>query len=491
MSERVRYAFPLPEVRHVLGPFTAGQVAVGSGALLVVVFGILRPHPTPTGVALAVGLLAVTAPVVLVPVGGRAATAWLPILLVAAARRLRGQARYRAARPWAGNPGQQGPLPAELGRLAFLAHPVDGTELGVLADRAAGTYTAVLAVDPPAFLLEAPDRQEQALAGWGRVLARLAQPASHVHRLQWVLRTQPDDGHGPRRWLDRARARDLDEAAQVVRSYLALLRAVTATTVRHATLLAVQVAAARSQRAVRAAGGGDAGACQVLAQALSSLTSGLAELGCAAHPLNTRAYQGLLRVAFDPDAAGHLTLLAAAHPERGWGSAWPWPVATEERWGCYRTADRAWHRSFTLALPALEVAADWLAPMVLDATATRTVAVTLTGTPTPQATRQAKRALTRLRAEDERKQRLGQLHAAEDAKRQHAAQQRLHELADGHALVTYAATVTVTAPTLDALGHACRQLEHAAAMAGCELLALDGQQAQAFGWTLPLARGVD
>jgi hypothetical protein len=57
--------------------------------------------------------------------------------------------------------------------------------------------------------------------------------------------------------------------------------------------------------------------------------------------------------------------------------------------------------------------------------------------------------------------------------------------------VVYAVTVTVTAPDLDALEADCDTVRHAAGLASCELRLLEGQQPQAFGWSLPLARGVD
>src|SRR5574341_945566 len=111
--------------------------------------------------------------------------------------------------------------------------------------------------------------------------------------------------------------------------------------------------------------------------------------------------------------------------------------------------------------------------------------------PTVLARREVARARASLDAERHRKRAMGQLTSAEDGKRQDAAEQREQELADGHAVLVYAATVTVTADTLEALERASDHLRHIAAMAGCELQFLDGQQAQGFTWTLPLCRGVD
>jgi hypothetical protein len=383
-------------------------------------------------------------------------------------------------------------LPAEVGPVEFLAHPHHDQVLGVVVDRRAGTFTGVLEVEAPSFLLEDTPRQEELLARWGAVLARLAGSGSDVHRLQWLLRSAPDDGSALRSYLRRAAVGDLGQASAVVRSYLDLVRATSQAAARHATLLAVQLSSRDVARAIRAAGGGDHGACSALAQAMEQLAEGLDGLDVAVRRwLGVREYQGLVRTAFDPEALADLNVLASLHPEREWGSDAPWPYATEERWGYYRTADHAWHRSFDLVLPATDVPADWFVPLAADSQVTRTVSMTLKGVPRQQAAREVKHALTHLRAEAQRRTQLGQLHTAEDDKRQTAAERRMRELADGHAVLVCAVTVTVTAPDLAALERACRSLDGVAGLSYCELRLLEGQQAAGFTWTLPLARGLE
>jgi hypothetical protein len=350
-----------------------------------------------------------------------------------------------------------------------------------------------LEVEGPPFLLETTGTQEQLLAGWGATLARLSGPGSELQRLQWILRVTPDDAAALMEDLQAARPRHTADAADLVRSYLAVIANAATGAARHRTLIVAQLSARHAARAIRQAGGGDLGACTVLARELDTLARALADLGVEVRRrLDPRAYQGMIRVGFDPTAQAALDRLAGVQPGNGWGSDWPWPLATEERWGFYRTADRAWHRSFTLVLPLGEVAADWFVPMVLGDTAVcRTIAMTVQPVSRQQANREVKRSLTRLLAEEERKQRFGQVRTAEDAKQESAAVQRMEELADGHADVRYAVTVTVTAPDLEALDQACQSVDHAAGMAGCELRQLEGQQAQGFTWTLPLARSLD
>jgi Putative type VII ESX secretion system translocon, EccE len=492
MSQPLRYVFPPPERRRVLGPFTAGQLTTLGTVAMVAVFGVARTNPTPGGIMVAVVLLGLAAVVVMAPVQGRTLSEWAPLTLRYGLGRLRGRTDFRARTPLHGRPGDRSRLPAELGDLEIVAHPWQERVLGVVIDRAAGLYTAALEVHGAQFLLETTSRQEELLGRWGGVLARLAGPGE-VYRLQWILRTTLDDAAAIVEDLRESQASDVATAAELVRSYLALLATAASGATRHLSLVVVQVAAQRSARAIRQAGGGDQGACTVLAQSLDALTRELADLGVeVVGPLDARSYQGVIRVAFDPSARVELDTLARLGPGNGWGSDWPWPVATEERWGYYRTADRAWHRSFTLALPLGEVPADWFAPMVLgDSAVCHTVAMTVQPVPRQQANREVTRSLTRLLAEDERKQRFGQVQTAEDAKHESAAVQRMEELADGHAEVLYAVTVTVTASDLETLDEACQSVDHVAGMASCELRQLEGQQAQAFTWTLPLARGLD
>jgi hypothetical protein len=496
VREPVAYGFPLPEQRQVLGSFTATQVGGLAVAALVAVFGIVRPHPGPAGVLVAVAWLVAVAAALLVPVRGRPLTGWSPILGRYLLVRLSGRADFRAGAPrFDESAATVRPLvlPPELGNVEVLAYPTRDGELGVAADRRAGLYAAALEVDAPSFLLEDTTTQEELLGRWGALLARATPNGAVVHRLQVLLRSGPQDGGPLRDHFEQARARDLDQASQMVRSYLELLNAIPASTTHHQTFLVVQLSARHAARAIRQAGGGDQGACAALADAIAMLSRELADLGAHVRLLvGARHLQGLLRVAFDPDAASDLGLLASARPDQSWGSDAPGPLATQERWDYYRTAARAWHRSYTIVLPLNQVGADWIVPLLLDSgTVTRTVAVTFKGVPRHQANRRVTRALTGLRAEEQRKLRLGQLATAHDQQREDATVDRMHELAEGHSEVVYAVTITVTAPDLDNLEPDCETVRHAAGLAGCELRSLEGQQAQAFGWTLPLARGVD
>jgi hypothetical protein len=489
------YSFPLPERRQVLGSWTAGQIGGLASAAVIAVFGIVRPHPSAIGVLVAVGVMAATAAVLLIPVSGRPLTGWLPIFGHYLLARLLGRADYRALAPrFVGSTSlTPPPLPPELGDLVVLAYRTRGGELGVAADRRAGLYTAVLEIDAPSFLLEDTNAQEDLLARWGALLARATPNGATLHRLQILVRSTPEDGGALRDYFEQARAADIDDARRAIRSYLELLETAAGSLTQHQTLLVVQVSARHAARAIRQSGGGDKGACIVLGGTIAMLDRELREHGAVMRtPLDARQVRGLLRITFDPDAASHSAVLTQGRSDRGWGSDAPGPLATEQRWDYYRTAARAWHRSYSIVLPLHQVGADWIVPLVVESgAATRSIALTFKGVPRPVANRRVGRTLTGLRAEEQRKHRTGQLPTAHDQQREGEALDRMHELAEGHGEVVYAVTVTVTAPDLDSLAADCETLQHAAGLAGCELQSLEGQQAQAFAWTLPLARGVD
>src|SRR6266511_1921814 len=255
MSEPLRYLFPPPERRRVLGPFAAGQLATL----------------------------------------GPVATEWVPLTLRYGLARFRGHTDFRARTPLHGQAASSLPLPAEVGDLQMLAHPQQESILGVVVDRTAGLYSAALEVEGPPFLLEPTGTQEQLLGRWGSVLARLAGPGSEMRRLQWILRTTSDDAAALMEDLRAARPRDAAGAADLVRSYLALIASTATGAARHLTLVVAQISSQHSTRAIRQAGGGDLGACAVLTREVDTLARELADLGVEVRRrLDPRSYQGII-----------------------------------------------------------------------------------------------------------------------------------------------------------------------------------------------------
>ncbi|MGH9057686.1 MAG: SCO6880 family protein, partial [Acidimicrobiales bacterium] len=84
----------------------------------------------------------------------------------------------------------------------------------------------------------------------------------------------------------------------------------------------------------------------------------------------------------------------------------------------------------------------------------------------------------------------GFLPSARRGKEAEGVVRRESELADGHGEYRFSGFVTVTAPDRAALDAACIEAEHSAQASHLELRRLYGRQAEAFTWTLPLARGL-
>src|SRR6266511_2439808 len=110
-----------------------------------------------------------------VPLHGRTLNEWLPVVGIFMARRASGRHRYRSGAPEAGTrfAGGDEPvkLPDSIGKVELLSFPFRGVELGVLADRATGTYSAVIQARARSFVLLDPADKAHRLVGWAGAIA--------------------------------------------------------------------------------------------------------------------------------------------------------------------------------------------------------------------------------------------------------------------------------------------------------------------------------
>ena len=167
-----------------------------------------------------------------------------------------------------------------------------------------------------------------------------------------------------------------------------------------------------------------------------------------------------------------------------------WPLATDTSWSSYRT-DGGWHATYWVAeWPRVEVGPDFAAPLFLQTTATRTVALAMAPVSPLKAAREAEVARTTDIADEQLRRRAGFITTARRVQAHESVERREQELAVGHADMRYTGYVTVTAPTEDELVAACAEVEGIANQSGVELRRLWGEQDVAFTFTLPLGRGV-
>lgn len=482
-----RFRFGPLEAGGALGGFTWGQVACIAGGLLGLVLS-LNVAPGPAGALVGLAVAAGGAAAALTSFGGRPPVAWGGITVGFVARRLSGRLLHRSASPGRGHPAGGASLPEALRGVRILSAATAGGEVGVVRD--GPTWTAVVAVEPGAFaLLDLADK-ERRVARWGSVLAGFATPASPVSRIQWIERTaaEPPDALG-RHLRDGL---GLDPADPAVHSYLDLIATAGTPARRHETFLCLQIDGRRAGRAVRRAGGGDAGGCAVLLRELAGLAERLRSAEVPVRGLLSPGQVALaIRLGFDPD--GRPALDARAADGDGWVGIPPsaaGPMAAEEGWRSYRT-DGAIHATYWISeWPRVDVGADFLMPLILTTTAWRTVAVTIEALDPARAIRQAENARTGATSDEELRARLGFSATARRRRRQEALLDEEDETASGHAGCRFSGYVTVSARSAEELEGAVADVEHQAQGSRLELRPMWGEQAVAFTYTLPLCRGL-
>lgn len=494
------YRFGPLERRGILGALAPERVVTAALALLVALVIVSR-WPTELGLLLAVIVLGAAGWSVLVPLRGRTAAEWAPVLVSFVRRRWLGEHRFNSTAPWRGVRGGPEPgaaqaqelvLPPSLQDLELLAMPCQGWEVGVVKDRRDHTYTAVLAVRVRSFGLLALSEQERRLAAWGQVLASLARPGSPVRRLQWLERTVPSDGDELQRYLVEARDRAVPVDDPARSSYEELIHTAGQVTQDHELFVAVQIDGRRAWRQVRHVKDRDTAAGGVLVRELAVFADRLrateVEVDGALQP---RMLARAFRLAFDPYGRTNLSRLAVADPDReGVDPALFGPITSDEDWSTYRT-DGAWHRTYWVAQwPRLPVGAGFLSPLLLRADAVRTVSITMEVIPPDKATADVESAVMQEESDEQLRRERGFRTTARRRRQHEATNRREEELAAGHQEVRYTGHVTTSARDPEGLELSCEAVLQAAQQAHLHIEPVWGAQADAFTATLPLARGL-
>jgi Putative type VII ESX secretion system translocon, EccE len=493
-EDRTTYRFGPLERRGLLGGVRAGQAAtLALGAIAA--FAALDRSPTAGGAFAGVAMLALAIAIAVLPAGGRTAQEWSPVAAAFALRLARRRRCFHSPVPVRGLPWRLGrqalqhaaapaPPPALRGvAVVELGH--GDRRLGALAERGGKRLTAALACRVVSFALLDPQAQERRLARWGLVLSGAAGGA--VRRIQWIERTAPAQGDELARWLHRARDPAIPlRGAPIIESYLELIGTSARVAQAHEILVAVQVDAARVRER------GDGAVAKALIEAAERLAQRLeaAEISVLG-ALSAGQLARAVRTAFDPYSGAELAALETVDPDRdGLSEVNAWPLGAREAWDHYR-ADGAHHATYWIGgWPRVDVSPMFMDALLGRSSVVRTVAVTFEPISPERATREVEAAVTRDRADRELRRRFGQSETARQRQAQAAAVRRESELAAGHGEVRLAGFVTVTGRDEDDLRRAGAELLEHAARARLELHRMYGQQADAFTFTLPLARGL-
>lgn len=487
-----RYRFGPLERRTLIGPLRTSQVAILAAAAA---FGLTSLYLFQlVGLVLALLALAGAGALIMVPFDGRTPAEWAPVMARWLVRPRHG---YRSAAPAAGmrigaDAAYELSLPPALADLDLLSVPYGAEEIGVMRDRRAGTFTATVAVRGGAFALRDGAEQQRLLESWGAVLASCAREGSPLRRLQWIERTLPGQGDELASYLQENRNRTIPFESNVVSSYIELLEAAAPVTQEHEVLIALQIEARRAGRELRRLGGGDEAACELLLREAESLAQRLADAEITVFGLlRPRQYAEVIRDAFDPYGRQARTRASVGDPAReGVDPALMGPHAEESGWNLHRS-DSAVHNTYWISSwPRSDVGPTFLAPLMMQSAAVRTVSVTIEPVPFATAMRRAEVAQTSELADEMVRERQGFMTTASSRRQQHAASRREEELADGYAEMRFASYVTVSERSPEALERASSEVEHAAQLARLEFQRMYGEQDVGFTNTLPLCRGL-
>jgi hypothetical protein len=412
-----------------------------------------------------------------VRVAGRPVVEWGPTAAQFAGRRSTGQTDYRApiTRP---RPAGTLALGGDGAALRFhIDHP---SGAAMVHDPHRRTLTAVLSVSHPAFVLLDRDDRAQRVSRWGRVLAGLAQSGT-LAALQVTEATVPDPGDGLIEWYQARRAGPSGWAAD---QYAVLLDQARLGSSTHRTTVSIALDLRAAGRAIKAAGGGVAGAAVVLRQDMTALADALRQAGLSVGTwLGEAELAGVIRMAYEPTVTADAGTDAGAHL-RSAG-----PVAISEHWD-YLRHDSGWSAVLWISeWPRIDVPPDFLHPVIFAPGVRRTLSIIARPLPTDEALRQIRKEKTEAVADQAQKARVGQIADMADAQEYQDLLNRERSVIAGHTDVEFVGLVTVTAPSRDLLDAARVAVTRAAGQAACEVRPLYGRQAQGFILAaLPLAR---
>jgi hypothetical protein len=501
----VRFQFGPPVRAIFLGGLRYAQAAhLGVGFAAAVL--AIRYLPNQIGVGIAMVMIVGGVGGAFGTIDGRPFDDWLPATSRWLLMLFRGRRRWHSPVPARGERGsspagavvngstarkvakQAPPPPAADVQLVYTS--VSGQPMGVLRDRKAKTWMAVIAVQGQSFMLLEETEQVRRLSSWAAVQASMARQGSPISRMQWLERTLPEVGDEMRSFFhERARHTAGTPAHD---SYIDLLASAQPVTQQHEAYLVLQISTAKASRAIKHAGGGDRGAVAVLYRELQHLQRQLRESDLTVNGfLSGDQLALLLRTQFNPEDALALAARQARSPEPLVSARSAWPLATEVSWGHYRT-DRMYHITYWISeWPKLGVRPSFLAPLLLTSNGvTRTISVVAEPIPTAQAVRKVEHEQTARLSDDEIRTGAGYRTGARRRREAEALDRRENELADGHAENRYSGYVTVSGADVDEVEMAAAAIEQVAYQCPVELRRLWGEQDSAFYCTMPMARGL-
>lgn len=479
MAGRTYSLEPLDKTGVMLG-YGARELTVVGGGLFLTIFLRLAGLPG----LYAVVPFALSFAVAKAKVGSRPALEWVPLLAGWAAAGVTGRRRWSAPLPLL--PATDPALPPAMRGIEVEEVPAgpDGHTVAAVATQQGCRLTAVLPVGGSQFAALDPGGQDGLLDGWGGVLSVFADAASPVVQVGWSEMAVPEDLTGHRAWCDE-HITAVGVGAGDPEGYMDLVDELAGVATARQIVVWITV---DGQKVHDVRGRLPTRAAAHLPIAVGDLEAALADAGLATSgPLTAAGLRQLLRDRLDPcdrtgtSSAGSGTLaerlgLVDAH------DAGPMAVATA--WSQMHV-DATFHRTFWVSSwPRRPVFADWLGGFLV-AGATRAMTVVHFPLDPSTSQRRIESQLAKLAAHKERKHEKDRRVTEQDLRTEDAVHALEEEVASGHTEVLYLGLLTVSAPSLDALDDASRQVIQSARSHGLGLRVLHGRQDVAWAATLP------
>jgi type VII ESX secretion system EccE translocon-like protein len=440
-------------------------------------------------------------------VAGRTIDEWMVAAVSFQLLRLRGRNRFHSgafAPRAAADPAGPAPmdLPGILAPIRILAAETGtGDTMAVLYHPHERTYTAVARIRFAGIGLADSAKRDAQVTGWGRLLAGLCVEAHPIIRVQAIQRSLREDGAALASW--HARHLVADAPVQAARVTAELLASAVPASVRREEWLAFTMDERRAAAAIRAAGGGEAGASAVLVRHVRALAGAVsdAELEITGW-LAPRELAEVIRTAFDPESGQSLARRRCAAESAAGGEPYAGlaagvdpglagPVEAEASWGSYRHDSGLSVSYLVYDWPRTEVYATALFPLLGDGTARRAVSLYVQ----PLSPREAERRVLTERTQRDvavrMRQKTGQIVPEHEKVAQRRADEQDAERAAGHGLVRFSGYVTVTVTESSQLADAVAGLEADAVAARIEIRRLWGAQDVGFALAaLPAGLGL-
>jgi type VII ESX secretion system EccE translocon-like protein len=407
--------------------------------------------------------------------GGLTPAEWVPIVSRYALRRAGGAATWHA--PVDATSEVADAATHAVGLLAgleFFNH--DG--IGVVRDRRAGTYGAVVEVREIPFGLMDADDQVRHHDYWGAFLEGLGSEGQDLDMLQAVEESGPADEVDAYAWLNERAA--LPEDHEAHRDYRELLDRAAPAARRRRGYVTVQIKARALARQIHASGGGVAGACRALVTEVRAASDALRDAGLdVVSVLSAQGIAAVVRCAVDPPAVRLLRLGDVPAAEAG-------PQAWHDGWRIYRT-DGAWHITGLIKeYPREPRGIDFLAPLVLRRGIHRRIAFCFRPIPEEEATDQLFVSGVRADAEEQAATSMGLSATPRKRLAREARKRHEKEAARGAAFHRFGGAVTVTGTSPEEAEEHFAALCRIAARNKMQVRRMWGQQEVGFRMTLPL-----